>query len=66
MRHLLGKADQRLRYAERQREVLAADLATATHDHQRLAEVGAALAEADVAVAEAEDAWLALSEEADG
>ncbi len=65
LRHLLQQAEKRMREVEGRRHALASDLTAAGADHQRLAEVGAALAVADTDLAEAEERWLSLSEEAD-
>ena len=53
-----------MRAVERRRNALAIELQAASDDHRRLAEIGAALADADADLATAEDDWLSLSEEA--
>ena len=45
---------------------LFAELAGAGSDHQAMARIGASMAEVGAARAAAEDAWLALAEEAEG
>jgi hypothetical protein len=55
-----------MREAERRRDALVSDIEVAGDDHRRLAEVGAALAEAEAELSGLEDEWLALSEEAAG
>ena len=48
---------------KRRRDALVAELAEAGDDHRRLAQLGAALAEAEAELSQAEDDWLSLSEE---
>jgi len=64
LRHLLRASEKRMREVERRRNALASDIEVAGDDHRRLAEVGAALADAEAELSRAEDEWLALSEEA--
>jgi len=63
LRHLLRASEKRMREVERRRDALASDIEVAGDDHRRLAEVGAALADAEAELSRAEDEWLALSEE---
>jgi hypothetical protein len=60
----LGLAERTMAEAEARRDRLAAALAEADPgDHVALAAAAQALAEAETALGEAEERWLALSEE---
>ena len=63
-RRRLREAEKGLTRLTRQREVIIESL-TATTDHVELSRLGRELATADAALAAAEDAWLALAEEAE-
>jgi len=64
LRRLLGVAERSVGDAERERDTLAAELAAGdAADHGELAAIARALAEAEARVGEAEERWLALSEE---
>jgi ATP-binding cassette subfamily F protein uup len=64
VRRLLGVAERTMAEAEARRDKLAAALAEADPgDHVALAAAAQALAEAEAALGEAEERWLALSEE---
>jgi len=65
LRHALAKVEHELTEAQQQRDGLAVELAGAA-DHQTLADLGRALAEAEAAVAAAEERWLEVAEEAEG
>ena len=67
VRRLLGVAERDVAQAETRRDRLAAALADADPaDHVGLAATAQALAEAETALGEAEERWLALSEELGG
>ena len=64
VRRLLGGAERDMAEAEARRDELSAALAGGdTSDHQALAATAQALADAEAALAAAEERWLALSEE---
>jgi ATP-binding cassette subfamily F protein uup len=64
IRRLLGVAERTMAEAEARRDALAAALGEADPgDHVALAATAQALAEAEAALSEAEERWLALSEE---
>ena len=62
LQRLLREAERDLGRATERRDALVGDL-TGTTDHQRLADLGARLTEAEQAVQAAEERWLALAEE---
>ncbi len=67
LRRLIKDVEKDLRKAERQRDRLAEELAgVAGTDHQQLTAVGNQIAAAEAAIREAEESWLALSEELEG
>ena len=63
LRRLVGLAEREMAEADDRRRRLEAELAAVAADHTALAAVAHALAEAEVALATAEDRWLALTEE---
>ncbi|MEA2826991.1 MAG: transport system ATP-binding/permease protein [Actinomycetota bacterium] len=63
LRRLVALAEREMADASDRRRRLEADLSAAAGDHTTLAAVAHALAEAEVALATAEDRWLALTEE---
>jgi len=69
LRRLLGEAERTLAKATELRDRLAANLADLAgrdgSDHTRLTALSTQLAEADAAVATAEESWLALADEAE-
>ncbi len=65
IRRALNEADRALARATEARDRLAAELEGAIGDHRRLAELGAAHADAQAAVDAAEERWLELAEEAE-
>ncbi len=66
LRHLTKDVEKRMAKLERQRNRLAADVATIDGaDHQRLASVGRDLAAVEAAITAVEEEWLSLAEEAD-
>jgi len=67
LRHLTRDAEKAMVRAERRRDRLVEALgAVDPSDHLAYGEAGRELAEAEAALAEAEEAWLALVDEADG
>ena len=66
VRKELGAAEREVAALERRRDDLAGALAHAGGDHEALAAAGKELAEVEVALAAAEERWLALAEEAEG
>jgi ATP-binding cassette subfamily F protein uup len=64
VRRQLGRAERDLATATERRETVAAELATAV-DHREMGAIGARLASAQEAVDKAEEAWLALADEAE-
>ena len=64
VRRQLGQAERDLAAATERREALSAELAAAL-DHREMAALGERLAAAQVAVDAAEEAWLALADEAE-
>ena len=65
LRFLLKDVDKRMRQLEKRHAKLSADVEAATADHQRLAVLGAELANVAAALSEVEDEWLALTEESE-
>jgi ATP-binding cassette subfamily F protein uup len=65
VRRQLGQAERDLATASERRDAVAAELATAV-DHRELGAIGERLAKAQEAVDAAEEAWLALADEAEG
>ncbi len=63
LRRLVTLAEREMAEATDRRARLEADLSTAADDHAALTAAAHALAEAEVALAAAEDRWLALTEE---
>ncbi len=64
VRRQLGQAERDLATATERREAIAAELSTAV-DHREMGAIGARLAAAQEAVDAAEEAWLALADEAE-
>jgi ATP-binding cassette subfamily F protein uup len=62
---LVKEAEGAIRRLERRREEITAELAEGTADHVRMAELGRQLAATEDELAEAEDAWLELTTEAE-
>ena len=65
LRRLLGQAERTVDQTISARDRLLAELATVGGDHAALRRIGAALAEAEEAVADAEGRWLELAHEAE-
>jgi len=65
LRHLLRRAEAEMRSLREQQSTLEAQLTTVSDDHARLAEVGERLSALGAELAAAEEAWLALAEEAE-
>jgi ATP-binding cassette subfamily F protein uup len=65
LRQLIRAVDKELAALARQHDQLEIDLQGASADHAELARIGARLADVAAAVADAEERWLALSEEAE-
>ncbi|HET8619696.1 MAG TPA: ABC-F family ATP-binding cassette domain-containing protein [Acidimicrobiales bacterium] len=65
LRHLLRRSQADLEKLRTQQSTLAAQLATVSDDHAKLAEVGERLSAVGAELAAAEEAWLALAEEAE-
>jgi ATP-binding cassette subfamily F protein uup len=65
LRHLMRQADADVRRLERRHAALEAELAGAGDDHAALARIGGEMATVGAELAAAEDAWLALAEEAE-
>jgi ATP-binding cassette subfamily F protein uup len=65
VRRQLGQAERDLAAASERRDAVAAELASAV-DHRELGAIGERLAKAQEAVDAAEEAWLALADEAEG
>jgi ATP-binding cassette subfamily F protein uup len=65
LRHLMRRAEADVEKLREQQSTLAAELATVRDDHARLAEVGERLSAIGAELAAAEEAWLALAEEAE-
>ncbi len=63
LRRLVALAEREMAEASDRRRRLEDDLSAVGGDHTALAAVAHALAEAEVALATAEDRWLALTEE---
>jgi ATP-binding cassette subfamily F protein uup len=64
LRRLIGVAERELAEAERARDAVAAELAAGdAGDHEALASLARALAEAEARLGQAEERWLTLSEE---
>ena len=63
LRRHIGPAARAKTEAAERRDRLVADVAAATYDHVALAAASRALAEAESLLADAEESWLALSEE---
>jgi ATP-binding cassette subfamily F protein uup len=65
LRHLLRRSQADLEKLRAQQSTLTAQLATVSDDHAKLAEVGERLSAVGAELAAAEEAWLALAEEAE-
>jgi ATP-binding cassette subfamily F protein uup len=65
LRHLMRRADVDMRRLQERRSALEAEIATAGSDHVALARIGEDLSEVTGELAAAEEAWLALAEEAE-
>ena len=65
LRHLMKRAESDMKALERRQAALEAELAEAGTDHAALARIGAAMGTVAADLAAAEDAWLALAEEAE-
>jgi ATP-binding cassette subfamily F protein uup len=65
LRRLLGHAERDVAAAAARRDELLTALGDAGGDHERLARLGHELADAEAAVERAEEAWLALADEAE-
>jgi len=65
LRRLLGEAEKAVAQAVGHRDALLARLAEVGSDHVALAEVGEQLADAEHALADAEERWLTLAAEAE-
>jgi ABC transport system ATP-binding/permease protein len=65
LRHLLRRAQADVEKLREQQSTLAAELATVSDNHARLAEVGERLSAVGAELDAAEEAWLALAEEAE-
>jgi ATP-binding cassette subfamily F protein uup len=65
LRHLLRRAESQLAELQKRQESLEAEVAVAAEDHAALARLGADLAGLQAELALAEEAWLALAEEAE-
>jgi ATP-binding cassette subfamily F protein uup len=66
LRHLMKKAETDMRRLEKRHAALEQELVAAGTDHVAIARVGAAMATVSAELAEAEETWLALAEEAEG
>ena len=64
LRRLIGQAEREVEKLAARRDELVASLATT--DHEALARIGAEVAAAEAALAEAEERWLDLSAELEG
>jgi len=62
---MLGEAERRVAATTAERDRLVEELATATNDHDRLRALSDALAKAQGLLDDAEEAWLALADEAE-
>ncbi len=65
LRHLIKQVDKELAALARRHDALEAEVQQAAGDHAELARIGTEMAEVAAAVADAEERWLALSEEAE-
>ncbi len=65
LRQLMKRAESDMKALERRHAALEAELAGAGTDHAALARIGAEMAQVGADMAAAEDAWLALAEEAE-
>jgi len=66
LRFLLKDVEKQMRQLEKRQATLTAAVTAAGTDHERLATLGAELAEVGLAITAVEDEWLALTEEAEG
>ncbi|MDY7106572.1 MAG: ABC-F family ATP-binding cassette domain-containing protein [Actinomycetota bacterium] len=65
LRHLTKQVESEMRRLERRREALTAELADVTDDHVALARIGGDIAAVEAELADAEERWLELAEEAE-
>ena len=65
LRHQIKQVDKELAALAKRHDRLEAQLAEVGNDHGELARIGAEMREIAIAVSDAEERWLALSEEAD-
>jgi ATP-binding cassette subfamily F protein uup len=65
LRHLMRQAEGEMRRLQDRHTALEAELAAAGADHEALARVGRDLSDVAAELSRAEDAWLALAEEAE-
>jgi ATP-binding cassette subfamily F protein uup len=65
-RKLVKEAETDIKRLERRRDELTAEVTANAGDHLRMAELGRELATTEADLAAAEDAWLALTTEAEG
>ncbi len=65
LHHLIKQVDKELATLARRHTVLESQVEQAAGDHAELARIGTEMAEVAAAVADAEERWLALSEEAE-
>ena len=65
LRHLLKQVDKELAGLHRRHDQLEAELSAATTDHDELRRIGGELAEVSALLADTEERWLALAEEAE-
>jgi ABC transport system ATP-binding/permease protein len=66
LRHLMRRAEADVRRLQERQAVLEAELTAALGDHVALARVGEDLSAVTAELAEAEESWLALADEAEG
>jgi ATP-binding cassette subfamily F protein uup len=66
LRHLMRRADAEMRHLHERQAALEAELAAAQGDHVALARVGEDLSTVAGELAEVEESWLRLAEEAEG
>jgi ATP-binding cassette subfamily F protein uup len=65
LRRLISEAERTLAQATARRDALLLDLSAAGSDHEVLAKVGADLGRAEESIANAEEHWLSLADEAE-
>jgi ABC transport system ATP-binding/permease protein len=66
LRHQLKQADKEVERLRLRRRELEAELIVAVDDHERMATLGARLAETTTMLDQAEEAWLAIAEQLEG